>query len=121
MKRRKGEIGDRRASVPVIYRRLQSPRRSAKRDPKFSLGFKLARSGNHSVAGEPNPNGQRSRRGPSLVPHGCDDPLIRLVQEPQPNRVLERWVHSSRAEEVAPCVRGAAATPLSGRVGLPFA
>jgi hypothetical protein len=29
--------------------------------------------------------------GLSLVPHGCGDPLIRLVQEPQLNRVLEGW------------------------------
>jgi hypothetical protein len=29
--------------------------------------------------------------GLSLVSHGCGDPLIRLVQEPQLNRVLEGW------------------------------
>jgi hypothetical protein len=29
--------------------------------------------------------------GLSLVPHGCGDPLIRLVQAPQLNRVLEGW------------------------------
>ena len=42
---------------PHLSPRLQSPRRSAKRDPKFSLGSKLARRENHSVAGEPNPAG----------------------------------------------------------------
>jgi hypothetical protein len=29
--------------------------------------------------------------GLSLVPHGCGDPLIRLVQDPRNNRVLEGW------------------------------
>ena len=45
--------------------------------------------------------------GLSLVPHGCGDPLIRLVQAPQLNRVLEGWKHQLDAVEAAPCVREA--------------
>jgi hypothetical protein len=45
--------------------------------------------------------------GLSLVPHGCGDPLIRLVQEPRNNRVLEGWCARLHAEEAAPCVREA--------------
>jgi hypothetical protein len=45
--------------------------------------------------------------GLSLVPHGCGDPLIRLVQAPRNNRVLEGWEHQLDAAEAAPCVREA--------------
>jgi hypothetical protein len=45
--------------------------------------------------------------GLSLVPHGCGDPLIRLVQDPRNNRVLEGWEHQLHAAEAAPCVREA--------------
>jgi hypothetical protein len=37
--------------------------------------------------------------GLSLVPHGCGDPLIRLVQAPRNNRVLEGWCISSTRQK----------------------
>jgi hypothetical protein len=64
-----------------------------RREPHFSLGLKARRL-------QPTPSPNRSpdparqpalAPGLSLVPHGCGDPLIRLVQEPQLNRVLEGW------------------------------
>jgi hypothetical protein len=91
-----GTDGDRRASVPVI---ASAPMPSTdamerrRREPPFSPVSKPA-------ALQPTPSPNRSpdparqpalAPGLSLVPHGCGDPLIRLVQEPQLNRVLEGW------------------------------
>jgi hypothetical protein len=94
-----GQIGDGGASVPVIVRGTDAFHRSdgaPKARAALLPGLKAARL-------QPTPSPNRSpdparqpalAPGLSLVPHGCGDPLIRLVQEPRNNRVLEGWCSS---------------------------
>jgi hypothetical protein len=94
-----GHIGDGGASVPVIASGTDAFHRSdgaPKARAALLPGLKAARL-------QPTPSPNRSPAparqpalapGLSLVPHGCGDPLIRLVQVPQLNRVLEGWCAS---------------------------
>jgi hypothetical protein len=94
-----GQIGDGGASVPVIVRvptPSTDPMERQRREPPSLPGLKAARL-------QPTPSPNRSpdparqpalAPGLSLVSHGCGDPLIRLVQAPQLNRVLEGWCAS---------------------------
>jgi hypothetical protein len=69
-----------------------------RREPHFSLGSKAgALQPTPSPDRSPAPARQRALApGLSLVPHGCGDPLIRLVQAPRNNRVLEGWCAVAR-------------------------
>jgi hypothetical protein len=121
-----GQIGDGGASVPVIFRGQTGtdapPSPSSHGYPclppmRWSAegASRTPPSGSKAGALQPTPSPNRSpdparqpalAPGLSLVPHGCGDPLIRLVQAPQLNRVLEGWC-ALHAAEAAPCVREA--------------